>query len=173
MNYDVWGGFSPTVGPNAPLNDTCAPTSSQSGSAVSAVQDWTKAGFPRNQIILGVPAYGHSFSVKRSDAIGASGKLNLYPPFDKNSQPAGDKWDGTAGGVDECGNPNVVGGVFNFWGLIDAGFLTSNGTVANGILYTFDNCSQTVRALHTHRSCGWPSNKDFNLSPSYTIPHLR
>jgi len=59
----------------------------------------------------------------------------------------GDKWDSTATGVDVCGNPNVVGGIFHFWGLINAGFLTKDGTVANGIDYTFDNCSQTVRAL--------------------------
>jgi hypothetical protein len=44
--------------------------------------------------------------------------------FDKSQQPSGNKWDSTAGGVDECGNPTVVGGVFHFWGLIDGGFLT-------------------------------------------------
>jgi chitinase len=56
MNYDVWGSFSATVGPNAPLNDSCAPASDQQGSAVSAVQAWTKANFPVNQMILGVAA---------------------------------------------------------------------------------------------------------------------
>jgi chitinase len=152
MNYDVWGSFSATVGPNAPLNDSCAPT--PEGSAVSAVQAWTNAGFPREQIILGVASYGHSFHVEQSDAFDASGNLTLYPPFNKALQPAGDKWDGTAGGVDECGNPNVVGGVFDFWGLIDGGFLTSNGTTASGIHHKFDGCSKTVRALHTDRSYG-------------------
>jgi chitinase len=154
MNYDVWGGFSTTVGPNAPLNDSCAPASNQQGSAVSAVQAWTQAGFPADQIILGVASYGHSFRVKQSDALDASGNINLFAPFNKTDQPAGDKWDGTAGGVDECGNPNVVGGVFNFWGLIDAGFLTANGTPSSEVHYTFDECSRTVRALHTHRNYG-------------------
>lgn len=37
-----------------------------------------------------------------------------------------------------------VGGIFNFWGLIDGGFLTANGTAAAGIDYRFDSCSQTV-----------------------------
>ncbi len=151
MNYDVWGSFSATVGPNAPLNDSCASsTAYQQGSAVSAVQAWTKAGFPANKIILGVPSYTHSFRVNQSDALDASGNLKLFPPFNKGDQPAGDKWDGTAGGVDTCGNPNVVGGVFQFWGLIEAGFLRSNGTPSCEVYSTFDSCSMTVRALRTH-----------------------
>jgi chitinase len=154
MNYDIWGSWSPTVGPNSPLNDTCAPPSNQQGSAVSAVQAWSQAGFPVNQTILGVAAYGHSFSVNSSDALDASENVNLYPPFNKTDQPAGDKWDGTAGGVDICGNPNVVGGVFTFWGLIAAGFLEANGSPSGEVYYTFDNCAKTVRALHTHGNYG-------------------
>ena len=115
---------------------------------MSAVKAWSAAGFPANKIILGVASYGHSFHVGNSSALDASGNIKLYPPFDKSQQPAGDKWDGTAdGGMDECGNANVVGGIFDFWGMIDGGFLTKNGTAANGIDYIFDNCSQTVCAL--------------------------
>ena len=114
---------------------------------MSALKAWTTAGFPANKTILGVASYGHSFHVDENSALDASGNLKLYSPFDKSQQPAGDKWDGTAGGVDVCGNPNVVGGNFNFWGLIDGGFLTTNGTAASGIDHIFDNCSQTVRAL--------------------------
>jgi len=150
MNYDVWGSWFDTVGPNAPLDDSCAPAANQQGSAVSAVQSWTQAGFPASQIILGVAAYGHSFRVKKCDALDASGNINFYAPFNKTDQPAGSKWDATAGGVDICGNPNVVGGLFNFWGLIDAGFLRTNGTPSCEVFYTFDECSKTVRALHTH-----------------------
>jgi len=36
-----------------------------------------------------------------------------------------------------------VGGLFNFWGLIDGGFLNADGTPASGISYLFDQCSQT------------------------------
>ncbi|KAH8984623.1 glycoside hydrolase family 18 protein [Lactarius akahatsu] len=128
MNYDVWGPWSDSVGPNAPLDDSCAPSSDQEGSAISAVKAWSTAGFPANQIILGVASYGHSFHVSNDSA---------------SQQPAGDKWDDTAAGVDECGNPKVTGGIFDFWGLIDSGFLTTNGTAASGVDYTFDNCSQT------------------------------
>lgn len=108
---------------------------------------WNAAGFPSNKIILGVASYGHSFHVPTSNALDASGNLKLYPPFDKSQQPAGDKWDSQTSGVDVGGNPNVVSGIFHFWGLINAGFLTPTGRVASGIDYRFDNCSKTVRAL--------------------------
>jgi chitinase len=111
---------------------------------MSAVKAWTSAGFPPYKIILGVPGYGHSYHVNSSAAYDASGKIHPYVPFSKTLQPAGDKWDSTASGVDVCGNPNVVGGVFDFWGLINGGFLTANGTAAQGIDYVFDRCSQTV-----------------------------
>ncbi len=142
MNYDIWRPVSDSVGPNAPLDDSCAPT--QAGSAMSAIKAWTNAGFPAHKIILGVPSYGHSYHVDWCTAYDSSGKIHPYVPFNKTLQPAGDKWDSPGGGVDECGNPNVVGGIFNFWGLIDGGFLTAEGTAAQGIDYDFDQCSQTV-----------------------------
>src|SRR5258707_5082033 len=141
MNSDVWGSFSNSVGPNAPLDDSCAPT--QAGSAMSAVEAWTNAGFPADKIILGVASYGHSYHVNSSAAYDASGKIHPYVPYNETLQPAGDKWD-IVSSVDACGNPNVVDGVFHFWGLIDGGFLNANGTVAKGIDYVFDECSQTV-----------------------------
>jgi len=113
------------------------------GSAKSGVKAWTEAGFPAHKIVLGVPSFGHSYHVDPSKAYDASGKLKPYVPFDKSQQPAGDKWDAKAGGVDQCGNKILAGGVFQFWGLIDGGFLTKNGKPANGTDYTFDQCSQT------------------------------
>ncbi|KAG0696955.1 glycoside hydrolase family 18 protein [Suillus ampliporus] len=143
MNYDVWGSWSSTVGPNAPLNDTCALPANQQGSAVSAVEAWTDAGMPANQIVLGVAAYGHSFSVSPSDAFVSGGKtLAAYPAFNASNQPLGDAWDNT-GGVDVCGVYEGSGGTFNFWGLIDGGFLTKEGKPAKGIHYRYDECSQT------------------------------
>ncbi|KAI0661423.1 chitinase [Cubamyces menziesii] len=144
MNYDVWGSWSDAVGPNAPLADACAPT--QDGSATSAVAAWTAAGMPANQIVLGVPAYGHSFYVTKTAALSSSNAhtLNAYPAFDKSKQPAGDKWDDAQGSPDGCGGTLAApGGDITFWGLVDAGYLTSNGTAAPGIDYRFDACSQT------------------------------
>ncbi|KAI0743675.1 chitinase [Daedaleopsis nitida] len=143
MNYDIWGSWSDAVGPNAPLDDTCASSANQQGSAVSAVAQWSAAGMPANQIVLGVAAYGHSFHVSPSAAVSSDGQMNAYPAFDKDQQPNGDKWDDAAG-TDECGNAAGPGGNFDFWGLIDSGFLQANGTVAAGIDYKFDTCSQTA-----------------------------
>ena len=130
------------MGPNAPLNDTCAPVAYQEGSAVSAVKAWTSAHFPANKLVLGVASYGHSFYVPQSTAITSNG-LAAYPAFNASRQPSGDKWDGPAG-VDQCGNPTTVGGIFDFWGLVDGGFLKRDGTAANDIKYRYDDCSQTV-----------------------------
>ncbi|KAK0449602.1 glycoside hydrolase family 18 protein [Desarmillaria tabescens] len=143
MAYDIWGSWSTTVGPNAPLNDTCA--TNGVGSVVSAVKAWTTAGFPASQIAVGVASYGHSFHVDDSNALASNGSLKLYPTFDASQQPAGDSDNITTAtqSTDICGNPGGISGVFNFWGLIDGGFLTENGTAAEGIDYIFDDCSQT------------------------------
>ncbi|KAG1739311.1 glycoside hydrolase family 18 protein [Suillus lakei] len=143
MDYDIWGSWSSAVGPNAPLNDSCAQSSEQQGSAVSAVKAWSNAGMPVDKIVLGVPSYGHSFSVKPSDAFVSGTKtLTAYPAFNSSNQPVGDAWDNT-GSVDSCGIYEGPGGTFNFWGLVDGGFLNSEGTTAPGIYYRFDSCSQT------------------------------
>ncbi|KAG9316850.1 glycoside hydrolase family 18 protein [Chiua virens] len=144
MNYDVWGSWSSFVGPNAPLNDTCAASANQEGSAVSAVKAWTAAGMPADKIVLGVAAYGHSFSVAPSDAFadGSETELVAYPKFNSSNQPLGGSWDNT-GGVDACGVFEPQGGTFTFWNLIDGGFLTSDGKAARSIYYRYDGCSQT------------------------------
>jgi chitinase len=152
MAYDIGGRWSDSVSPNAPLDDSCAPT--PQGSVISAVKAWTAAGFPPHKIFVGVAAYGHSFFVYQANAYNkATGKIQPYVPFDNSKQPKGDKWDSTADGVDQCGSPNAVGGVFDFWGLIDAGFLNREGKASPGIDYTFDSCSQTVRDLPTPTNC--------------------
>ena len=144
MNYDVWGSWSSSVGPNAPLNDTCASAADQQGSAVSAVKAWTGAGFPANQLVLGVASYGHSFSVANSAALSGDA-LTPYPAFDASNQPMGDSWDANSPASDMCGvvTPAGPSGIFDFWGLVEGGFLTANGTAASGIDYRFDACSQT------------------------------
>ncbi|KAG0700913.1 hypothetical protein DFH29DRAFT_1053605 [Suillus ampliporus] len=40
------------------------------------------------------------------------------------------------------------GGTFDFWGLIDGGFLTERGTSAEGIYYRYGECSQTSYVYH-------------------------
>ena len=48
MDYDIWGSWSPTTGPNAPLDDSCAAT--KVGSAASSVQQWTATNFPADKV---------------------------------------------------------------------------------------------------------------------------
>lgn len=145
MNYDIFGAWSTTVGPNSPLDDTCAPISAQIGSATSAIKAWTAAGMPLDQIVLGVPGYGHSFSVLQAHAFvpGSTTRLAAYPPFEKDSQPKGDRWDGGEG-VDGCGQQVGVGGTWSYWGLKEGGFLDDSGGLMDGIVGGFDNCSKTV-----------------------------
>lgn len=151
MNYDIHGSFSPSVGANSPLNDSCAPSSDQQGSAASAVQAWSSAGFKADKIVLGVAGYGHSFSVTQQNAFasGSSSTLNQYATFDKQNQPNGDSWDTAAPGttsVDQCGNSeSAVSGIVNFWGMYEKNYLNASGSPAQGMDYLWDSCSQTVR----------------------------
>ncbi|KIJ37307.1 glycoside hydrolase family 18 protein [Sphaerobolus stellatus SS14] len=126
MNYDVWGSWTngPTaIGPNAPLNDSCALPQHQLGSGVSAVAKWTAAGMPANKIVLGVGAYGHSYGYNQS----------IFTPYaNSTSKSHGDKW------------ADPTGDTRDFFSLIDGGFLTESGKPMDGIQYVFDNCSQTA-----------------------------
>ncbi|KAJ8077992.1 hypothetical protein AAF712_005605 [Marasmius tenuissimus] len=144
MNYDLWGATSPSAGPNAPLNDTCTDQSNRVGSAVTSVKAWSNAGIPLNKIVLGVPAFGHSFVVDKADAFqsGSTTELASFPKFNAKAAHSGDKWD-SEGGLDVCGNYVGPSGVFAFRGLIDSGYLGSNGTAKDGIAFKYDTCSQT------------------------------
>ncbi|KAK7692167.1 hypothetical protein QCA50_003788 [Cerrena zonata] len=146
MNYDISGPWLTYVGPNAPLDDSCAPAANQQGSATGAIKAWTTAGVPSHQLVLGVPAYGHSYIVAPSDGLTSNDTetpiIASFPAFDKNQHPKGDKWD-DGEGVDECGVQQTNGGNFNFIGLIEAGMLFPNGTATAAVDYRFDECSQT------------------------------
>jgi len=62
--------------------------------------------------------------------------------------------DDTATTVDVRGIPNVVGGIFYLWGLIDGGSLPKNGAAASGIDYAFDN--SRMLAVPSLRAGGVP-----------------
>ncbi|KAJ3856394.1 glycoside hydrolase family 18 protein [Lentinula lateritia] len=143
MNYDVWGSWSTGVGPNAPLNDSCAAKPNQQGSAFSAVAAWYTAGMPVEKIVLGVPSYGHSFSVNKTSAFVSSTELAAYPPFNASVFPLGDSWDTGATEPDACGLLESNGGVYDFWSLIENGFLDTEGNFTSGFPHRFDECSQT------------------------------
>jgi chitinase len=149
MNYDVWGPWSPRLGPNAPLNDSC--TTWQDGSAVTGVRSWGKAGFPAKQILLGVPSFGYSNWVSNAAALpnGIHGAMASYPLIE-SAPPLGS--DNTAG-VYQCGTYVPVTGDFTFASMIQKGFLTTSGQPANGMESRFSSCSITVRLrYHNHHT---------------------
>ena len=146
MNYDLKSNPAVGAGPNSPLNDTCAPTGAQLGSAISAIDAWTAAGMPHNQILLGVPAYGHSYVVPPIQLTSPNVTRLSYPPFNLSLEHPGDSWDGP-GGLDVCGINQGPAGVYTYWGLMQQGFLNQDGSVKNGIYYRFDECSMTVCAF--------------------------
>ncbi|VDB82806.1 unnamed protein product [Peniophora sp. CBMAI 1063] len=155
MNYDIYGSWCDTAGPNAPLYSTCS-TQNNQGSAEVGIQSWIDAGVPANKLVLGVPAYGHSFSVSEEDALTANGTLNAYPLFNASFQPVGDSWDDPNPGPDVCGNAQTAEGVFDIWGLAEGGFLNALAEPASGIHYEFDGCSQTP-AVYNATSGVWVS----------------
>jgi len=142
MDYDLPSNPRIGAGSSSPLNDSCAPMGAQFGSAVSAVDAWTAAGMPSNQIVLGVPAYGHSYVVPSTQISSPNVTQLSYPPFDLSLEQVGDSWSGD-GGVDVCGNTERPGGTYTYWGLMQQGFLNTDGSVKDGIKYRFDECSMT------------------------------
>ncbi|KAF9482668.1 glycoside hydrolase family 18 protein [Pholiota conissans] len=130
MAYDVWGAWSPEVGPNAPLHDQCA--SHQAGSVETAVNKWAAAKFPMSQIVVGVASYGRGFTVSAD----AAAQIGNFPTFDASQIPAGDS--------DTSTTPSPSNsGLFNFASLISDGLLTGAGEAPSGSTYKFDDCSKT------------------------------
>lgn len=144
MNYDIKSNPAVGAGPSSPLNDTCAPAGVRNGSAISAVNAWTAAGMPPSQIVLGVPAYGHSYVVPPSQITSPNVTQLFYPPFSLSLELPGDSWDGD-GGLDVCAVLQGPGGIYTYRGLMDQGFLNKDGTEVEDarIHYRFDECSQT------------------------------
>lgn len=146
MNYDIKANPAIGAGPSSPLNDSCAPTGAQLGSATSAIDAWTAAGMPYDQILLGVPAYGHSYVVPPTQITSPNVTGLSYPPFNLSLELPGDSWDGDRG-LDVCGVTQGPGGIYTYWGLVQQDFLNTDGSVKDGIDYRFDECSQTVCAF--------------------------
>ncbi|RKL06739.1 hypothetical protein BFJ68_g10136 [Fusarium oxysporum] len=144
MNYDYYGAWSAVAGPNSPLYRKCDARNDQ-GAAENSIAQWTGAGMPASQLVLGAPNYGHGFKVNSTSAFGKSKnhKLQLYPAQNSTDRFQGSSWDNDPL-VDACGNPNPPGGTYPFWSLIkEAKFLDTKGNPAPGIASAWDNCSQT------------------------------
>jgi chitinase len=69
--------------------------------------------------------------------------LNAYPAYNPSNTKIGDRWDGE-GGLDVCGVMQGPGGVYTYWGLIEEGFLKSDGSPGKDIVVRYDDCSETA-----------------------------
>jgi hypothetical protein len=139
MNYDEFGQWSASAGPNAALDDACAPGPAQQGSAASAVAAWTAAGMPAGQLVLGVASYGHAFNVTKRAALAGGSKVALFPAYEKWNVAPGEA------APTECGQPVAKDVQYTFAELVQYGYLNADGTAAAQIDSVYDECSQTVR----------------------------
>lgn len=141
MNYDIYGAWATTAGPNAPLDSACDPRNNQ-GSGKLGVQAWLDAGVPADKLVLGLAAYGHGFRVNETSAM-KSNTLQLYPAQNSSDRFQGSSWDDDPP-VDDCGNAQPPSGTYPLWSLItEANFLDETAKPLPGIQYTWDNCSST------------------------------
>lgn len=146
LNYDIYTPSTHAIaGPNAPLFDECAPN--RNGSATSAIQSWTGAGIPPDQLVLGAPSFGHSYRVSKADAyVNGTQTLAVFPPHNQTNIPTADP--GESGWTDICGTV-TLSDAFTFTQLRDSGFIDNRGEPrhSEGISYHLDDCSQTVGTL--------------------------
>ncbi|KAK8132287.1 hypothetical protein PG999_000460 [Apiospora kogelbergensis] len=144
MNYDIYGAWAATAGPNAPLEFACDKRNNQGGGK-EGVAKWAAAGLPMNKIVLAVAAYGHSFSVTPAAAFpnGTAGPLNAYPAQNSSNRLQGGSWDSDPP-IDPCGAPQPHSGTWTFRAMIEEGkFLDAEGNPSKGMASGYDSCSQT------------------------------
>ncbi|PPR08064.1 hypothetical protein CVT24_010519 [Panaeolus cyanescens] len=145
MGYDIYGRWSGgTVGPNAPLVNTCSVEPSSTPTVSGAVQSWNFAGLPLNKTVLGVPTYGYGYNVSPLEAgkMAAGGDVPSFMRFRG-------EWMSLLSWVsylvpDVCGvTPKTYDGTFTFKALTTEGFLDNEGNAMPGVTYKFDECSKT------------------------------
>lgn len=86
-NYDV-NSSSSTPGPNAPLSDACGTSSQPQATAEAAFAQWTAAGFPAGQLLLGLPTYGY---VSQSSKTKLTGSFQLQDGQKTEANPVATK----------------------------------------------------------------------------------
>ncbi|CEQ41924.1 SPOSA6832_03687, partial [Sporobolomyces salmonicolor] len=133
--------WSATTGPLSPLR-TC----NTDGSVTDAVMTWTSASFPAEKLLIGIPSYAISFTTNSSTLSTTTvngGSSKLFQAW-TGVVPKGDSSDITPS-TNVCNYTTTAhSGHWQYWELIDEGFLSKNGTAGRGG-YTryFDQCTQT------------------------------
>ncbi|KAJ2800114.1 hypothetical protein H4R20_004183 [Coemansia guatemalensis] len=146
MQYDINGGWNNDTGPNAPLNFEKG--KGLQVSFVSAIEDWTKAGWPANKLTAGIGFYGRS-TIAKEDMTKDS--KNQYQPQEQ-TVPLGDSED--APWYDACAGTTANSGTWQWKHLRDQGILTGPSTAASPWVRQWDDVSQTPWLFN-------PSTKQF------------
>ncbi|KAJ2252499.1 hypothetical protein GGI13_003246 [Coemansia sp. RSA 455] len=135
LAYDVNGQQSNT-GPNAPLNFEYGRGVQQS--LVTAIDNWTQAKFPANQITAGLAFYGRSSTAKTDMSMQP---WNVYQP-QEDGLPRGDNDDGLW--ADRCtGKPASYSGVWSYGNLRKQGLLQSGDSAVSPWQRYWDSVSLT------------------------------
>lgn len=129
MAYDINGSWGTVTGANAPLEGAGL-------TYVGGAEAWIEAGFPPEQINMGVPFYGRSLITKRDMTSAQS----MAAPFDKKV-PIGDNNDGLW--TDPCEKIAAYSGVWKYKNLREQGVIDANGHSIAPWVRTFDKESQT------------------------------
>ncbi|KAF9315385.1 hypothetical protein BG003_003093 [Podila horticola] len=129
MAYDINGSWGSVTGANAPL----------AGSGLTyegGASAWINAGFPAEQINMGVPFYGRSLITKQD----MSDSHTMAAPFD-NRVPVGD--DNDELWTDPCEKTAAYSGVWKFRNLREQGVIDAVGNARAPWIRKFDEDSMT------------------------------
>ncbi|KAF8589507.1 glycoside hydrolase family 18 protein [Ramaria rubella] len=185
MNYDVWGASS-TPGPNAPLSNACNNSKQPQASAAAAFTQWTAAGFPAKQLLLGLPLYGYvsqSTKTTLSDVAGTTTSQHEQPEPNKSVQGKPIFLKGNHARprvVPRTDATAVPGDLSSYWGqqipfnqLLALGALveSSDGTYrqANGYTEGWDDCSDTPFLFNTSRTTVVTYDDTYSLGDKVTF----
>ncbi|KJZ76818.1 hypothetical protein HIM_03695 [Hirsutella minnesotensis 3608] len=152
MQYDINGGWNNETGPNAPLNYEDGKGLPASFS--SAIDAWTRAGWPANQLVAGFAFYGRSTQALVDMMQDTD---NQYQP-QSNTVPLGDKED--APWYDACAGSTANSGTWQWKHLRSQGILDSPTTAVEPWVRKWDAISQTP----------WLFNRQTRIYISYDDP---
>ncbi|KAJ2716641.1 hypothetical protein H4R19_000532 [Coemansia spiralis] len=135
MQYDINGGWNNDTGPNAPFNYEKG--KGMQVSFVSAIDAWTKAGWPAKQLTAGLAFYGRATTA--NEDMTKDGK-NQYQS-QQSTVPLGDQED--APWFDACAGSTANSGTWQWKNLRSQGVLTSPTKAAAPWVRQWDSVSQT------------------------------
>ncbi|KAJ2881047.1 hypothetical protein FB639_002699, partial [Coemansia asiatica] len=143
MAYDISAGPGTMTGPNAPLNFEKG--KGVQLSVASAIDEWTQAGWPANQLTLGIGFYG------RANTATVDMTQDPKNQYQARSAviPKGDHEDNNEYS-DGCNAAPVFSGVWRWANLRKEGVLTSPNTAASPWVRTFDSITQTPWLFNTN-----------------------